>query len=108
MRFVPNGFAQGSPVKIVGIGASSCSQFIGDVENNPKSERDYLAWAQGYMSGLLIRAPAGKDENLDLTPPALGLVQQADFLRMHCSTNLRDDFSDAVNSLYRTLRSPPG
>ena len=95
-------------MKIVGIGASSCARFLQEIEGNPGAERDYFAWAQGYMSGLLIRAPAGKDEDLDLTPPAFPLLKQAAFLRTFCATNRDADFSDAVNTLYRTLRAPPG
>ena len=99
---------QAESVKIVGMGASTCAQFLQDIEANPRAERDYFAWAQGYMSGLLIRAPTGKDEGLDLTPPAFPLLRQAAFLRTFCTTTRDADFSDAVNMLYRTLRAPPG
>ena len=100
--------ARAQPVKIVGIGASTCTRFLQEIEGNPLAEREYVAWAQGYMSGLLIRAPAGKDEGLDLAPPAFPLLKQAAFLRTFCATNREADFSDAVNTLYRTLRAPPG
>lgn len=100
--------APAESVKVVGIGASTCVKFLQDIEGNPRAERDYFAWAQGYMSGLLIRAPTGKDENLDLTPPAFPLLQQAAFLRTFCTNTKDADFSDAVNMLYRTLRAPPG
>ena len=99
---------QAQSVKIVGMGASNCAQFLQDIETNPRAERDYFAWAQGYMSGLLIRAPTGKDEDLDLTPSAFPLSRQAAFLRTFCTTARDADFSDAVNMLYRTLRAPPG
>ena len=102
------GQAQAQAVKIVGIGASTCQRFTREIDGTPQAERDYFAWAQGYMSGLLIRAPAGKDESLDLTPPTFPLLKQASFLRTYCSSNPGADFSDAVNELYRTLRAPPG
>lgn len=95
-------------IKIVGIGASSCTQYMQEIEAQPRIERDYIAWAQGYMSGLLVRAPPGKDEDLDLAPPPFPLAKQADFLRTFCSTHAGADFSDAVNTLYQTLRAPPG
>lgn len=106
MSFAARAGAQS--IKIVGVGASSCAQFLKDIEAGPQIERGYFAWAQGYMSGLLIRAPAGKDEDLDLTPPAFPLKKQANFLRSYCLRNSGDDFSDAVNMLYRTLRAPSG
>ena len=102
------GTAQAQSVKIVGIGASTCTRFLQEIDGKPQAEREYFAWAQGYMSGLLIRAPAGKDEGLDLTPPAFPLLKQAAFLRTFCATNRDADYSDGVNTLYRTLRAPPG
>ena len=95
-------------VKIVGIGAGSCAQFMEDDLLNPGIESNYVAWAQGYMSGLLLRAPAGKDENLDLIPSGVPLDKQAAFLKNFCRVHPERDFADAVNELYRTLRAPPG
>ena len=102
------GQAQAQSVKIVGIGAASCQVFLREIAGRPDVEKNFFAWAQSYMKGLLIRAPAGKDEGLDLTPPAFPLLKQAEFLRTFCSKNAGEDFSDGVNELYRTLRAPPG
>jgi hypothetical protein len=93
-------------VKIVGIGSSSCEMYADDVAGNVEQEKNYFAWAQGYVSGLLIRAPEGKDERLDLMPTMFSLNQQAKFLRKFCSDHTELDFIDAVNSLYLTLRAP--
>lgn len=100
--------ANAQQIKIVGIGAANCPQFLRDIANNTVVERDYFAWAQGYMSGLLIRAPAGKDEGLDLTPGHFPLLKQAAFLRAYCAAHVDEYFTDAANELYRTLRAPPG
>lgn len=102
------GHAQAQSVKIVGIGAATCQDYLREITGRPDVEKNFFAWAQGYMNGLLIRAPAGKDEGLDLTPPAFPLLKQAEFLRTFCSKNRSADFSDGVNELYRTLRAPPG
>ena len=98
------GVAQAQSVKIVGIGAATCMRFSADLAANPVAERDYLAWAQGFMSGALVRAPPSVDEGLDLTPEAFPLRMQAVFLRDYCSQNTTGDFSDAVHALYRRLR----
>lgn len=98
--------AEAQSVKIVGIGASSCGFFLRVTSGNPEVEKNFFAWAQGYMSGLLLRAPAGKDEDLDLAPDAYPLLKQAEFLRNFCTRNPGADFSDGVNDLYRTLRAP--
>lgn len=93
-------------VKIVGIGASSCQYFLRETNGKPEVEKNFFAWAQGYMSGLLLRAPPGTDEDLDLAPGVDPLLKQAEFLRSFCARNPDADFSDGVNDLYRTLRSP--
>lgn len=100
--------AQQAAVKIVGPGAGTCAQYVVEISLSPLAERGYFAWAQGYMSGILLRAPPGKDEDLDLTPRTFPASRQAEFLRTYCSTHTSEDFADAVNELYRTLRAPPG
>src|SRR5438445_13871286 len=54
---------------IVGLGATPCGAFNRDVERNFQIQRDYFAWVQGFMSGILMRAPPGIDEGLQLTLP---------------------------------------
>ena len=68
--------------------------------------RDYLAWAQGFMSGALMRAPPGVDEGLDLLPPTLPLTAQAAFLRAFCREHPERDYMDAVRALHHRLRGP--
>lgn len=102
-------WAQQASVKVVGIGSGSCREFLQEVRGNPATERDYIGWAQGYMSGLLIRAPAWVDENLDLLPPTFPLQKQGDFLHAFCSRAGDAAFTDAVQGLYRPVsRRRPG
>lgn len=91
-------------VKIVGIGSSTCAVFNAEIAATPMIECDYLAWAQGYMSRALVRAPSGVDEGLNLTPVSFPLSKQADFLREFCGANETRDYSDGVRELYRRLR----
>lgn len=98
--------AQAQTAKIVGIGASSCAHFNEETIRRPSTERDYFAWAQGFMSGVLLRAPLGQDEKLDLAPPSFSLRQQAAFLREFCSRNTSQSYADAVLELYLRLRGP--
>ncbi|WP_245430929.1 hypothetical protein [Rhodoplanes roseus] len=95
-------------VKIVGIGASTCTRFDEEIARNPTVERDYFAWAQGFMSAILLRAPEGKDKGLDLSPESLPLQQQASFLRIFCARNSELNYSDGVVALYRELRKLSG
>ncbi|MFO1100744.1 MAG: hypothetical protein U1E81_21430 [Xanthobacteraceae bacterium] len=98
--------AQAQMVKVVGLGASTCAQFNEEIARRPSVERDYFAWAQGFMSGVLLRAPTGQDEKLDLAPPSFPLHQQAAFLRLFCSSNKTQSYADAVLALYIRLRGP--
>ena len=73
--------------KIVGLGAATCKQFNGDVAANPTVQRDYLAWAQGFMSAIILSRPPGVDERLDLSPPTFDLIAQLHFLKDYCARN---------------------
>ncbi len=94
--------------KIVGLGATSCARFLMDVDAQPAVQRDYLAWAQGYMSGILLSRPPGVDDNLDLLPPATPLLLQLQFLRERCKLAPEQGFADAVEDLYKHLRKSGG
>lgn len=96
--------AQPPKATIVGLGAATCQQFNDDVRSNPMIQRDYLAWAQGFMSGILSSRPPGVDERLDLAPPTFPLIRQLDFLGDYCARNSSIDFSDGVAALYKRLR----
>lgn len=97
----------GAPTaKIVGIGAVPCDFFTQEITSDPARLRDYVAWAQGFMSGALIRAPEGEDLSIDLLPPTFPLQRQAAFLKDFCANRGDRAFTDAVIELYRTLRDP--
>ena len=100
----PDVRAQPPKATIVGLGAATCQQFNDDVRSNPLIRRDYLAWAQGFMSGILSSRPPGVDEGLDLAPPTFPLMRQLDFLGDYCARNASLDFSDGVAALYKRLR----
>jgi hypothetical protein len=96
--------AEDRKATIVGLGAATCQRFNDDVRSNPLIKRDYLAWAQGFMSGILLSRPPGVDEGLDLAPVTFDLLRQLQFLEDYCARNVSSDFSDAVAALYKRLR----
>jgi len=93
-----------SAAKIVGLGGARCSEFLREAKTDPSVQRDYLAWAQGYMSGILITRPSGIDETLDLLPPGFPPPRQFAFLIEQCALAPAQSFSDAVEALYKHLR----
>lgn len=96
--------AEAPKARIVGLGATTCQEFNDDIKANPALRRDYLAWAQGFMSGIILSRPPGVDQGLDLTPKTFDLISQLHFLEDHCARNAALDFSDAVEALYKRLR----
>lgn len=90
--------------QIVGLGAATCRQFSADVAADPQVRRDYLAWAQGFMSGIILSRTPGVDVGLTLNPPTFSLMAQLRFLEEHCARNDTVDFSTAVEALYKRLR----
>jgi hypothetical protein len=97
-------YSEEATTKIVGLGAMTCAEFINEVQKSPNVQRDYLAWAQGFMSGILLSRPQGIDEGLDLNPSSFGLLKQLEFLRDHCAQTRSEGFSEAVVALYKRLR----
>ena len=96
--------AEPKTVRIVGLGAVGCAEFSREVHEKPSIQRDYLAWAQGFMSGILASRPKGVDDHLELDPPKFPLLKQLGFLRAYCTQNPSMGVSDGVVALYKRLR----
>jgi hypothetical protein len=96
--------AEPAIAKIVGLGATPCAQFEQEANERPAVQREYLAWAQGFMSGILIGRPPDVDVGLDLNPRGFGLHSQLDFLKEHCREHPAETISDASIELYKRLR----
>lgn len=94
VMMVSGGYAQ--TAKIVGTGAATCATFLTDIVRNPIFEREYFSWAQGYMSGMLMRAPSGKDEDLDLTPKEFPVKVQVEVFRNYCMAHPQESYSNAA------------
>jgi hypothetical protein len=71
-----------------------------DYARDAISERIYFAWAQGYMSGILMKTRLGTGDHLDLAPP---VPTQMSFVRQYCAEHEANDYSEAVVALYRRL-----
>lgn len=95
--------AQAIRGKVVGLGTATCQRFKDDVKSNAIVRRDYMAWAQGFMSGMLASQP-GAGEEINLHPATYDLVNQLHFLEDHCAQNSALRFSDAVTALFQRLR----
>jgi hypothetical protein len=96
--------AQPTIAKIVGIGATPCPQFEQEANEHPEILREYIAWAQGFMSAILVSRPPGIDVGLDLNPRSFGPRSQLEFLREHCRQHSTQDVSDATVELYKRLQ----
>jgi hypothetical protein len=103
------GSSSASPriVHIIGLGATSCSKFIAEITQRPSLQRDYFAWAQGLMSGVVLVRPPLNGEKLDLVSPSFPLLKQVAFLRQYCEKHPSNGFVDAVRALFRVLAHEP-
>ena len=88
----------------MGLGATTCRQFNDDVRSNSNIRLNYLAWAHGFMSGILLGRPPGVDVGLNLDHPTFGLLKQLQFLEQYCKQNASQNFADGVEALYKRLR----
>ena len=86
-----------------GPGVSSCLKFALDYTRNPPSEEQYFIWAQGYMSGIVMTAPGGMDDALDLLPAAYPKESQLAWIRSVCAQDPQRSYAHAVRVLYRHL-----
>ena len=89
--------------QIVGTGAVSCGQFGQAVDSDPDAIREYFAWAQGYMSGVMIRSPAGVDDALDISSNSMPIIEQMNFIRIYCMSHRDREYADAIQALYHVL-----
>ena len=103
MAYLPVSGASAQTAKIVGTGAIGCDGFTRAIDARPEAVREYFAWAQGYMSGALLRTEVGVDDGLDLSSRAMPIQTQIVFLQRYCGLHADRDFADAVHELYRNL-----
>ena len=95
--------ALAQPAAIAGIGVSRCVAFNEQRAQTPGLEDYYFVWAQGFMSGVLLRAESGRDAAVDLVSPGLAPDQQRQFLRDYCARNPLRYFFHGVAALYNRL-----
>ena len=86
-----------------GPGVSSCLKFALDYTRNPPSEEQYFIWAQGYMSAIVMMAPGGIDDDLNLSPESYPKESQMVWIRSVCAQDPFRSYGHAVRGLYRRL-----
>jgi len=86
-----------------GIGASSCLKFALDYTRNPPSEEQYFVWAQGYLSAIVLMAPGGIDDDLDIPQAPDAKASQMASIRSVCAQDPQRSYGHAVRTLYRRL-----
>ena len=95
--------AKGWCIILVVMMHSATGGFNQAAEAKPEAVRKYFAWGQGFMSGAMIRAQSGIDEELDLSSNALTIAEQMLFISRHCGLHVERHFADAIQALYRAL-----
>jgi hypothetical protein len=81
----------------------SCSQYAQEVRSHGENMRAFFfSWAEGFMSGLNTRL--GSPTNLG----AMETNAQNAFIDQYCNQRSLSSYSDAVMSLYDTMRAQQG
>ena len=86
-----------------GPGTSSCLKFALDHTKNAPTEEQYFIWAQGYMSAIVMTAPGGIDDALDLLPALYPKESQLAWIRSVCAQDPQRSYAHAVRVLCRHL-----
>lgn len=88
---------------IMGLGTSTCSEYLEHVSKNSDIETFYFTYAQGLMSGWNTRGLADKRETLNLA--LMTLEQQQAHVREFCEKHPDDQYYVAVLHLIKMLRA---
>jgi hypothetical protein len=89
--------------KRVGIGSTSCAQFLDLYRDSPEDiEAVFYSWAMGVMSGLNLSL---REERADLMPHTFDGDAQMKHIRHFCEARPSALYVTAVRDLYATLRS---
>jgi hypothetical protein len=91
------------PIAIAGIGVTRCHEFNQQIDREPKLEDYYFSWAQGFMSGVLLRGRTGQDETVALVQAQHPPEQQREFLKSYCRRNPLRYYFHATAALYQQL-----
>ena len=87
---------------IVGPGAASCEAMLNKVAEAPVAQMLFVAWAQGYLSGLnMVRL-----SNEQATVPIGDATTLFERISRYCEANPQDTVTDATSSLYAALLLP--
>ena len=104
LLFVAHTGAAQDDHSIFGPGAASCDAMLNKVAEAPVAQMLFVAWAQGYLSGLnMVRM--GQNQ------PAVHLDATSSLypsLEGHCRQNPQDSVTDAASSLYASLLADQG
>ena len=86
---------------MVGQGATLCSVFNADIDNEPQKAVVYLAWGHGYMSAINARNTLDS-ANVDLSSN-YDQQMQIDILRTYCAENPKKLMVFGVMELMKML-----
>lgn len=84
-----------------GVGAIACSQFTADIARDPNMEKDYLSWAQGFMSSFNLLMLSEGSMSRDLSGTSVD--EQRSYIKQYCGTHPGEEYSVAVMKLLATL-----
>jgi hypothetical protein len=92
---------------IIGLGNVSCEKYLKLLEISPRSEEKFMAWAQGYISGLsndLSQSNPTSNPNDFVSNMTYG----SEKIKQSCTENPEAKFYTAVESAFHDIEKHQG
>jgi hypothetical protein len=87
-----------------GLGIKSCAEFARTYAANPEvTETLYFAWAEGFMSGINVKALSEHLTARDIEGSDEKMAEYKSIIRSYCNAHPLATYSAAVVDLYVTL-----
>ncbi|MGG6429696.1 HdeA/HdeB family chaperone [Acetobacter ghanensis] len=92
---------------VIGLGNFSCEKYLKLLDINPRSEEKFMAWAQGYISGL-SNDLAQANPNANPNDFVSNMTYGSEKIKQFCIENPESKFSAAVDSAFHDIEKHQG
>ena len=92
---------------IIGLGNFSCEKYLKLLDINPRSDEKFMAWAQGYISGL-SNDLAQSNPNTNPNDFVSNMTYGSEKIKQTCIENPESKFYTAVESAFHDIEKHQG
>ncbi|GBR65515.1 hypothetical protein AA0483_1886 [Acetobacter syzygii NRIC 0483] len=92
---------------VIGLGNFSCEKYLKLLDMNPRSEEKFIAWAQGYISGL-SNDLSQSNPNTNANDFVSNMTYGSERIKQFCIEYPESKFSAAVDSAFHDIEKHQG